>query len=129
MRVHARAIRLVVAMLGGAAALHAAQAGPGTGRPLAEYWPIALEGATTRPAFPEDAQVADRKDFGVAFSGGGTRSAAAAVGQLRGLIQNDWLDSVRYITGVSGGSWAAVPFTYSPFATSDILGGYLARDG
>jgi len=51
-------------------------------------------------------------DLGVAFSGGGTRSAAASIGQLRGLLQNGWLNRVKYLTAVSGGSWAAVPFTY-----------------
>src|SRR5262245_43778507 len=52
-------------------------------------------------------------DLGIAFSGGGTRSASATVGQLRGLEQNGWLARVRYMTAVSGGSWAAVPYTYS----------------
>ncbi len=62
-------------------------------------------------------------DLGVAFSGGGTRSAAATIGQLRGLVQNGWLERVKYMTAVSGGSWAAVPFTYYPGdALADLLG-------
>ena len=80
------------------------------------YWqipPDAWEGAGFVP--PEKAQLdkEDRGAIGVAFSGGGTRAAAAAVGQLQGLEQNGWLEQhVRYISAVSGGSWTAVPFTY-----------------
>jgi hypothetical protein len=64
-------------------------------------------------------------DLGVAFSGGGTRSATATIGELRGLAHNGWLRRVKYITAVSGGSWAAVPFTYYPGDTlDDLLGAY-----
>ena len=51
---------------------------------------------------------------GVAFSGGGTRSAAATLGQLRGLRATGVLDQIGYISAVSGGAWAATPFTYLP---------------
>jgi hypothetical protein len=130
MRRYARVIQLAVAVIGGAAALQAAQPAPCGGCLLAEYWTINDATATSRPAFPEDGQwPAASKDLGIAFSGGGTRSAAATVGQLRGLAQNGWLDSVRYITAVSGGSWSAVPFTYSPWSTADLLGGYLEEEG
>ena len=61
-------------------------------------------------------------DVGVAFSGGGTRSASATIGQLRGLYKNGWLPRVRYVTAVSGGSWAAVPFTYYPGSLTALLG-------
>jgi hypothetical protein len=69
-------------------------------------------------------------DLGIAFSGGGTRSASATVGQLRGLEQNGWLRQVRYMTAVSGGSWAAVPYTYASRQISmiDLLGAPLALD-
>ena len=56
----------------------------------------------------------DRPNAGIAFSGGGTRSASATLGQLRGLHETGLLDKVRYISAVSGGSWAATPFTYLP---------------
>ena len=49
---------------------------------------------------------------GVCLSGGGTRALAAAVGQLRGLAALGLLDRVGYLSAVSGGAWAAVPFTY-----------------
>jgi len=67
-------------------------------------------------------------DLGIAFSGGGTRSAAASIGQLRGLVRNGWLPRVKYLTAVSGGSWAAVPFTYyGGEAWSALLGDYEAN--
>lgn len=56
----------------------------------------------------------DKADLGIAFSGGGTRSASATLGQLRGLRTTGLLDKVKYISAVSGGSWAATPYTYLP---------------
>ena len=49
---------------------------------------------------------------GVCFSGGSTRSYAATVGQLRGLTATGLLDRVGYLSAVSGGAWAATPYTY-----------------
>jgi len=94
----------------------------------ARYWEVAPDDwlATGPPDFPErEGSKLDRLrpvDLGVAFSGGGTRSAAATIGQLRGLMANGWLDRVRYITAVSGGSWAAVPFTYHEGDLGTLLG-------
>lgn len=65
------------------------------------------------------AELESKADLGVCFSGGGTRSASATLGQLRGLRASGLLDRVRYITAVSGGSWAAVPFTYLPDSISN----------
>lgn len=69
----------------------------------------------------------DRASFGIAFSGGGTRSASASLGQLRALHDLGWLGKARYISANSGGSWAAVPFTYLPSAIDDqrFLGDYI----
>jgi hypothetical protein len=53
-----------------------------------------------------------RPNVGLAFSGGGTRSASCVLGQLRGLKELNLLKNVRYISCVSGGSWASVPFAY-----------------
>jgi hypothetical protein len=86
-----------------------------------EYW----ADATLEPAdvFPEWRDIApSKRDFGVAFSGGGTRSMSASVGQLRGLARNGWLQKVGYISCVSGGSWAAVPFTFSQYDEATLLG-------
>lgn len=60
-----------------------------------------------------------RPSFGVAFSGGGTRAAAAALGQLQALTMLGWMDKVRYISAVSGGSWTAVPYTFLPDRFAD----------
>ena len=49
----------------------------------------------------------------VCFSGGGTRSMAATVGQLRGLVALGLLDRVGYLSCVSGSSWAVVPYLYA----------------
>lgn len=55
-----------------------------------------------------------RPSFGVAFSGGGTRSASATVGQLRALNEMRWLDQAQYVAAVSGGSWTTIPYIYYP---------------
>ncbi len=54
----------------------------------------------------------ERRSFGVAFSGGATRSAAATLGQLRGLKATGLLERLGYVSAVSGGAWAATPYTY-----------------
>jgi hypothetical protein len=56
--------------------------------------------------------VLPKPSYGVAFSGGGSRSAAATLGQLRGLHRTGLIDRVRYISAVSGGAWTALPYTY-----------------
>jgi hypothetical protein len=61
-------------------------------------------------------------DLGIAFSGGGTRSASATIGELRGLRANGWLSRVRYVAAVSGGSWAAVPFSFFNGSLDELLG-------
>ncbi len=70
--------------------------------------------------------ITQRSSFGAAFSGGGTRSASATLGQLRALKKLGWLDKLQYISAISGGSWAAVPFVYLPasYDESIFLGSY-----
>ncbi len=84
--------------------------------------------------FPEiaDASVAvpwlkNRPSFGIAFSGGGTRSATATLGQLRALRTLGWLDQARHISANSGGSWTSVPYVYLPeqFDDNRFLGEYI----
>lgn len=72
-------------------------------------------------AFPEVSDVdrkvghLDKRDsFGIAFSGGGTRAASAALGQLRALTTLGWMKQVKYVSAVSGGSWTVVPYIYLP---------------
>lgn len=86
-----------------------------------DYW----TDGTLEPddVFPEWRDIAPAKrDFGITFSGGGTRSMSASIGQLRGLARNGWLQRVGYISCVSGGSWAAVPFTFSQYDDATLLG-------
>jgi hypothetical protein len=99
----------------------------------ARFWEVSPTywNETTPETTPEHDQLVKLRavDLGIAFSGGGTRSASATVGQLRGLEQNGWLARVRYMTAVSGGSWAAVPFTYDrTHSLNDLLGAPLALD-
>jgi hypothetical protein len=75
-----------------------------------------------RPSFLEDEIVKGRPSVGVAFSGGGTRSATATLGALRGMKQNGWLDHVRFVSAVSGGAWTAIPFTFSALDLDELLG-------
>jgi len=72
----------------------------------------------------------DRASFGVAFSGGGTRSASASLGQLRALQDLGWLQRARYISSNSGGSWVTIPYTYLPLAIDEarFLSDYIPPD-
>ena len=53
-----------------------------------------------------------KQNTGVCFSGGGTRSLAVTIGQLRGLRHCGLIDKIHYISCVSGGSWASTVYTY-----------------
>ena len=82
-----------------------------------------------KAAYPERAHhsVTRPRATGVCFSGGSTRSYAATVGQLRGLTAAGLIDRVGYLSAVSGGAWAATPYTYYPRTEGvasdlDILG-------
>ncbi|MCX7098453.1 MAG: hypothetical protein NTV43_11190 [Methylococcales bacterium] len=74
----------------------------------------------------------DRKAIAVCFSGGGSRALTCAWGQLLGLSTlkdksgTALLDKTRYISSVSGGSWAAVLYTFRPqtYTDADFLGSY-----
>lgn len=68
-----------------------------------------------------------KKDVGIAFSGGGTRSASLTMGQLRGLEEIGVLKDIRYLSAVSGGSWGSMPFIYLDEGIPDkqFLGTYL----
>ncbi|MDG0852748.1 hypothetical protein [Roseateles puraquae] len=76
-------------------------------------------------------------NVGLCLSGGGTRAACAAMGQLRGLsyLQANGaslLSQVKALSTVSGGSWLGVPYMYMPASGSDdttYLGTYNANQG
>jgi len=61
----------------------------------------------------------ERPSFGVAFSGGGTRSATATLGQLRALHDLGWIAQARYFSANSGSTWTLVPYIYLPERISD----------
>jgi len=70
--------------------------------------------------FPEEAYIDSRKkNIGLAFSGGGNRSASLTIGYLRALHHLNLIQDVKYISGVSGGSWAITPYTYHIDSISD----------
>ncbi|MEM1323055.1 MAG: hypothetical protein AAGG75_22510, partial [Bacteroidota bacterium] len=80
-------------------------------------------------------QLGVKQRTGVCFSGGGTRSLSATMGQLRGLQSLQLIDKVDYISCVSGGSWASALFTYyksnpqgtqGPISDADFLGPVVA---
>ena len=66
------------------------------------------------PSFPELLlpELREKRNSGVAFSGGGLRAYTATLGYLRGLLDLELLQQTRYITGVSGGAWASAVFSY-----------------
>jgi hypothetical protein len=92
----------------------------------APFWKISPDDyATTAalpPHFPETGLLPADRDIGVAFAGGGTRSASATIGELRGLQQSKLLARVRYVSAVSGGAWAVIPWIFS--GELDLLGTY-----
>ncbi|HLT34776.1 MAG TPA: patatin-like phospholipase family protein [Enhygromyxa sp.] len=79
------------------------------------------------PEFPEAElpSLRRRANVGLCLSGGGTRSFCASIGYLRALHALGLLDRVRYIAGVSGGSWATVPYSFwqrGPVDDAALLG-------
>ncbi len=63
--------------------------------------------------YPKYADFFDGKDnYGFCFSGGGTRAATCAVGQLRGLHKIGVLEKAKYIASNSGGTWGTIPYIY-----------------
>ncbi|HSG16533.1 MAG TPA: hypothetical protein VLE70_09445 [Anaerolineae bacterium] len=60
------------------------------------------------------AGLTDRPNLGLAFSGGGTRSASATLGQLRGLRAIGLLQKARYVSCVSGSSFPNTVYAYLP---------------
>lgn len=76
--------------------------------------------------FPETKLLEDKGKYqvGIAFSGGGARSASCTLGQLRGLHKLGLIEKTRYFSCVSGSSWAIVPFLYGKVPRDFFLGVY-----
>jgi hypothetical protein len=61
----------------------------------------------------------EKMDMGLAFSGGGTRSASLTLGQLRALKQLGILDKCKYCSSVSGGTWGLTPYIFLDDSITD----------
>jgi hypothetical protein len=89
---------------------------------------------TTKPdfVFPEDTykDISNRENFGITFSGGGSRAVSMAMGQLRALNKIGVLDRAKYLSAISGGSWASMPFIFLDEELRDDVfwGPYLKPD-
>lgn len=57
--------------------------------------------------------IASRPNAGIAFSGGGSRSYTASVSYMAALRELGVMDKFRYMTGISGGSWATTAYAYA----------------
>lgn len=81
-----------------------------------------------RETWPEEKfkSLMHKKNYGIALSGGGIRSAAASMGQIRAFHRLNLIDKVRYVGCISGGSWFALPWMYLPKKVTDnqFLGDY-----
>ncbi len=67
-----------------------------------------------------------KQNIGLCFSGGGSRALTCAWGQMLGLRTLDLIDKARYISSVSGGTWATSIYSYLPdgISDTDLLGTY-----
>jgi len=74
-------------------------------------------GAHVAQKWPEKNVIArkgkQQHTLGIAMSGGGYRSAIYNYGVLKGLFEIGVIDTIDYISAVSGGSWIAAPFSTS----------------
>jgi hypothetical protein len=52
--------------------------------------------------------------FGIAFYGGGTRAAPAAIGQIRMMNELGWFEKASYVSTISGGTWGTAPYIFLP---------------
>src|SRR5262245_10778389 len=125
MRLPARAIAVIGCVVAATLVL-SAQLPQCDGCVWGRYWPIPTTGCRKAdvPCFPETDSLPEGPSLGVAFSGGGTRSATMVLGQLRGLRKIGVLDQVRYVSAISGGGWASVPFVYTKSSLDAFLGPY-----
>jgi len=60
-----------------------------------------------------------RTKTAIAFTGGGSRSFIASFGYLSALYQLQLIDKLSYISGISGGNWATMAYTYSQHDPAD----------
>ena len=76
-------------------------------------------------AFAEDELLGTKPSTGVCFSGGGSRAHVLAIGQLRGLEELGLIKNIKYISSVSGGTWASTQYVYRESNNmQELLGKY-----
>lgn len=75
----------------------------------------------TQSDFPEESlpTIKTRPSTAIAFTGGGSRSYLASIGYLSGLYELGLIPGIKYISGISGGSWATLAFSFSQAKVSD----------
>lgn len=54
----------------------------------------------------------EKNNVGICFSGGGPRSFCATLGYIRALKELKVLDKIKYVSCVSGSTWAWIPFLF-----------------
>ena len=82
----------------------------------------AWQSAGTYPTaddYPETALLKGKPSTAIGFTGGGSRAYVAALGQLAALTQLNLIKNVRYIGGISGGSWATLVYSFAQNVKSD----------
>jgi hypothetical protein len=72
-----------------------------------------------RPGNLGSTELLSKCNVGVAISGGGLRAASLGIGWLRGLYELGLLQDIRYLSTVSGGSWAATLLFLLPVDSKD----------
>jgi predicted acylesterase/phospholipase RssA len=69
--------------------------------------------------YPEKQYLTEKKNVGLAFTGGGSRSYIASFGYMAALHQLNLMKEISYIGGISGGSWATMVYSYSQHDEAD----------
>jgi len=73
--------------------------------------------------FPETSMLPELKlkpSTAIGFSGGGARAMIGAYGFLAGLRDLGLLDKIRYMGGISGGSWGITTYLYGRFQHTNL---------
>jgi len=65
------------------------------------------------PGSQNYAPIQNRANAGICVSGGGSVSASLIAGYYAALSQLNIMSNLRYISGVSGGTWGSAPYVYS----------------
>ena len=87
----------------------------------AQAWQAANGAYPVSTDFPEtlDADLMSRPNTGVVFTGGGSRSYLASTGYMAALHELDLVKNIRYITGISGGAWFTMSYSFASNGASD----------